>query len=139
MCFLLIWIDYINMVWYGDGKSQILGLILVTHPHIILYIAHVLSSVDAVQYLPRAISDHFPLLLTLAMGRSHGYTLSRLSPLWLKGDCFERSSATPITEFWTDKKGEVPLSVTCNAFKATLRGSTSESIRKLRSDRAWKI
>lgn len=76
----------------------------------------ILPRVVAVQYLPRAISDHSPLLLTVTVGHSSGYNLWRL---------FERSSATANGEFWRDNREEVALGVTWDAFKATLKGSTS--------------
>lgn len=99
----------------------------------------ILPRVVAVQYLPRAISDHSPLLLTLTVGHLCGYNLWRLSSLWLKEECFERSSATAIGNFWNDNKSDVPLGVTWDTFKPTLRSSTSEVIKKLRADREWKI
>lgn len=52
-----------------------------------------LPRVVGVQYLPCAILNHSPLLLTIDMERPQGYVLWRLSPLWLKDECFKRSTA----------------------------------------------
>lgn len=51
------------------------------------------------QYLPRAVSDHSPLMINIDMERPRGYTMWRLSPLWLKEECFERSTQTSIQNF----------------------------------------
>lgn len=50
----------------------------------------------------------------------------------------KRSSATAIGNFWAENKDDVSLSVTWDAFKATLRGSISELIRKLIENRRFK-
>lgn len=99
----------------------------------------VLPRVVEVQYLARTISAHSPMLLTLALGQSCGYKLWGLSPLWLKKEYFERLSVTSIGNFWSENKDEALLSVTWDTFKATLRGSISGVIKKLRSDRECKI
>lgn len=93
----------------------------------------VLVRVMHVRYLSMAISDHSPLLISMSMTQSQGYLLWRLSPLWLKEECFERSTATDIAHFWSENKGEVPLGTTWAAFKATLHGSISGLIKQLKS------
>lgn len=64
-----------------------------------------LPRVLGAQYLLRAISDHSPLLVTIDMEKPRGYVVWRLSPLWLKEECFERSTATSINNFWIEKRG----------------------------------
>lgn len=98
-----------------------------------------LLRVVGVQYLPRAILDHSPLLLTIDMERPRGYVLWQLSPLWPREECFERSTATSIYSYWLEHRGEVPIGVTWDAFKATLRGSIAGVIKQLQSDREWKV
>lgn len=97
------------------------------------------SRVVEAQYLPRAISDHSPLQVTFDMERPRGYVLWRLSPLWLQEECFERSTMVSINNFCLEHKDEVPIGVTWDVFKATLRGSISGVIKQLTADREWKV
>lgn len=59
--------------------------------------------------------------------------------MWLKVECFERSTATDIANSWSGNRGEVFLGITWDAFKVTLRGSIAWIIKKLRSNREWKV
>lgn len=54
-----------------------------SHIDLCLVSSDLLAPITGVKYLPRAVSDHSPLMVDLALGTPSSYRVWRLSPLWL--------------------------------------------------------
>lgn len=73
--------------------------------------------------LPRGISDHAPMLLTLQTQTPPSERIWRLSRYWVSEESIETSIATSIEDFWTSNADSSVLPIRWDAFKAYTRGS----------------
>lgn len=87
----------------------------------------VLSSVDelpylsGVRYLPRAISDHSLLEVTLDLNDSRGRKPWRMNTNWLQEEFITKKCKTSIEHYWKENGTETPVANQWDAFKATMR------------------
>ncbi|XP_041430893.1 uncharacterized protein LOC108700058 isoform X3 [Xenopus laevis] len=94
--------------------------------------ADLLPLVATVEYLPRAISDHSPLLVQLNFTPGPGERLWRLSPLWLSQPTVAKANEVAITEYWELNNGTASSGIVWEACKATMRGALTTAIRGAR-------
>ena len=78
--------------------------------------------VRAVSYLPRALSDHSPMLLELNLGPKPGIRHWRMEASWLKEDYVQIKCAEGVKHFWAENGNSGSSLLQWEAFKATLRG-----------------
>lgn len=81
-----------------------------------------LPVVSAVSYLPRGVSDHAPLSVSLLLLPGSGPALWRLNPYWLEDELVQGECRMSISNYWKYNFDKVDPSTEWDAFKSTLRG-----------------
>uniref|UniRef100_A0A803JSY9 Reverse transcriptase domain-containing protein n=1 Tax=Xenopus tropicalis TaxID=8364 RepID=A0A803JSY9_XENTR len=92
-----------------------------------------LALVEDITYLPRAFSDHSPLMLQLKIGQIPSSKMWRLSPLWLANDMVKERNAGEYKEFWENNNGTASISVCWETSKAVARGNLINAITAARN------
>lgn len=87
-----------------------------------------LSLVTSIKYLPRAMSDHSPLMVDLALNTSSSYRVWRLSLLWLADQAVLDQSMADMKSYWVINRCSADVPVVWDAFKATAHGSFAAAI-----------
>uniref|UniRef100_A0A803JZM0 Reverse transcriptase domain-containing protein n=1 Tax=Xenopus tropicalis TaxID=8364 RepID=A0A803JZM0_XENTR len=97
-----------------------------------LVTSELLPRITKIQYLPRALSDHSPLSLTLNIIGTPQTNLRRLSPIWLKNNTVLESATVAVTEYWETNEGSASPQIVWDASKAYIRGQLISAIKKAR-------
>uniref|UniRef100_A0A803JHH5 Reverse transcriptase domain-containing protein n=1 Tax=Xenopus tropicalis TaxID=8364 RepID=A0A803JHH5_XENTR len=84
------------------------------------------------EYLPRAFSDHSPLLITLNLSTEARRADWRLCPLWLSNEVVREPSQTEYTAYWELNQGSAPREELWEASKVVARGTLISAIAKAR-------
>lgn len=74
------------------------------------------------KHLPRGISDHAPLNLTISLARSPGLKLWRLSRFWVLDERIQESILEAICNFWLLNGDSANATTLWDTFKAWIRG-----------------
>lgn len=82
-----------------------------------------LPVVSAVSYLPRGVSDHAPLSVSLLILPGSGPVLWRLNSYWLEDEIVQGECRTSISNYWKQNLDKVDPPTEWDAFKSTLRGT----------------
>ena len=94
-----------------------------------------MPKVQDIRILPRGISDHAPLLLTVELSSAPGTVLWRLSRFWVSDEAVDGHFREALQEYWAVNPGSAgPLSV-WDAFKAYTRGRYQSIIARVRRER----
>lgn len=93
-----------------------------------------LQFVQDLSVLPRGISDHAPLCLTLALTVPPGTRLWRLSRFWANDERLQEPLMASICNFWMDNVGSVSPPVLWDSFKAWMRGEYGVNINRLKQE-----
>uniref|UniRef100_A0A803JA94 Endonuclease/exonuclease/phosphatase domain-containing protein n=1 Tax=Xenopus tropicalis TaxID=8364 RepID=A0A803JA94_XENTR len=94
----------------------------------------ILPILDQITYLPQAISDHFPLLLTLRWLPPTTHRSWRLSPLWFKNPEVEAKNAEAYKEYWATNVNTASPNTLWDASKAVMRGTLAHAIAQARNN-----
>lgn len=81
-----------------------------------------MALVKGVSYLPRALSDHSPMLLELSLGPKPGLRIWRMEASWLQEEYIKIKCTEAIKHFWAENGNSESSLLQWEAFKATLRG-----------------
>lgn len=124
----------------GGGNTLTLGSSLATHKSFsridLAYMtAPVLPRVRDITILPRGISDHAPLLLSLELATETSDRLWRLSRFWVTEREVEPQFHDTLRQFWTDNSGTGAETSVWDGFKASSRGQYQSIIAAVRGDR----
>lgn len=87
-----------------------------------------------IRILPRGISDHAPLLLTIDLSSAPEAILWRLSRFWVLDVVVNGQFRGSLQEFWAVNPGSASALVVWDAFKAYTRGQY-QTIAKVRRER----
>lgn len=94
----------------------------------------VLSRVKDVTILPRGVSDHAPVSLTLEMSCAPSEGLWRLSRFWLSDSRIELPGKADMEAFWSTRDRNVSLPDSWDAFKVCMRGNFQAHIGRIRRE-----
>lgn len=94
-----------------------------------------LSRVKDVRILPRGISDHATLLLTLELSSTPGNTLWRLSRFWVSDKMVDGHFRGALQEYWDVNPGSAKAITVWDTFKAYTRGRYQTIIARVRRER----
>lgn len=81
-----------------------------------------LQNVKNIVYLPREVSDHLPLVLSLSLEGKRAPGIWKISPLWLELMKNAEEVSPKLKEFIELNVGTAPISVIWDTLKAFLRG-----------------
>lgn len=95
----------------------------------------VLPRVTDVRILPRGISDHAPLLMTLDPSVGSSTRLWRLSRFWISDITVDNQFHTELTGYWATNAGTADATTVWDTFKATMRGQYQTIIARVRRKR----
>lgn len=93
-----------------------------------------LSQVSFADYLPRGISDHAPLSVTLTQDVVGPSKLWRLNPLWLSVPQVESKCISAMEDYWQINTGTANPWSEWDAFKAVMRGAIIHAIASHRAE-----
>lgn len=88
----------------------------------------ILHLIAGIKYLPRALSDHSPLMVDLALNTPSSYRVWRLSPLWLADQAGIDQTSADMKLYWVNNKHSADIPMVWDAFKATTHGSFAAAI-----------
>lgn len=88
-----------------------------------------------ISILPRGISDHAPLLLTLELSTTLGVSQWRLSRFWVSDEMVDGHFREAIREYWKINPGSASTTMVWDTFKAYTRGSYQSIISRVRRER----
>lgn len=88
------------------------------------------------QILPRGISDHAPLLLTLDLSVGPTVRLWCLSRFWISDTAVDDQFRTELTGYWVDNVGMADDTTVWDAFKAYTRGHYQTIIARVSRERS---
>lgn len=91
-----------------------------------------LQYVSSIDYLAGGLSDHNPLLLTLAVRPGGERGTWRLSPGWLQHEQVAVQLGETTKNYWMSNVDEVGPPVVWDAFKAVIRGESISAIKTAR-------
>lgn len=92
-----------------------------------------LAQISAVEYLPRGISDHAPLLVVMTQRIAGPTKLWRLNPCWPDVVPVETKCTPAIAEYWQLNSGSSDPLTEWEAFKAVMRGVLIHAIASYRA------
>lgn len=98
-------------------------------------VAPVLPRVWDITILPRGISDHAPLLLSLELATAPSDRLWRLFRFWVSDTEVESQIHDTLRQFWRDNPGAATENSVWEAFKASSRGHYQSIIVAVRKQR----
>lgn len=88
-----------------------------------------LQIISGVRYLPRALSDHSPMGVTLNLNVPIGRRQWRLKTQWLQEEYMTLGCKTAINHYWRENGAETSIHNQWEAFKATMRGVFNKETR----------
>lgn len=93
-----------------------------------------LPQILSADYLPRGISDHAPLAVTLTHHVAAPFRLWRLNPRWLEVESVATRCVSTIEEYWRLNAHTSNPMIEWDAFKAVMRGALLQSIATYRAE-----
>lgn len=94
-----------------------------------------MSRLKDIKILPRGISDHAPLLLTMNLTSTPENNLWRLSRFWVSVEAVDGHFRGALQEYWEVNQGTAGTLTVWDAFKAYTRGRYQAIIAKVRRER----
>lgn len=94
-----------------------------------------LYKVADIRILPRGISDHAPLLLTMELSSAPEITLWRLYRFWVSDEVVDGQFRRALQEYWRVNPGPASALMVWDAFKAYTRGRYQTIIAQVHRER----
>lgn len=88
---------------------------------LVFAVGPVLLRVTDIKILPRGVSNHAPLFLTLDLSVALTHRLWRLSRFWVSDTAVDAQFRTELTGYWAVNPGLADATIVFDAFKANTR------------------